>query len=619
MSLVICSNQEKDGASQRQGQSVYNAWSFRNPLSSTMTIPANSQVALQSCKINVDGRVVFSRNNHRFYTYFGDKLDLDGLTSPQIGDSTSYPTLTSLTLESEKGTIVELGTDDFANRIRDVVRSSSYHPNTKGLFDCEVLRNAENVDFQGYKFTFKQNSSSANVNNRPADGGFESFYRTDDEPGSFSYLDNVFQRQTTDNDEACCGIAKAQPFSLTNGSYIVEINNGSFANVNSSGVEWTVGLSRAVNQPYIDKFVPSYNYWRHDETRFFDNCFMDFGVGRDVNGELTVFHNVNDSTIEDGKGIMRRDIKYYNNTNSSFQGAGKYDLSGSGSSDYTKVGFFSNGEVISVKLYNGSSSVWELITEYDGAQSSETYFKPVNQSCWCLHPVLTIGADGNASRSTMRIEEFSGLNLTDYDATVINKGGWYETLEALGTTARCQDLETRDWNVWGVNDRTYKTLNGSGGINYQFVIIPEQSNIYAPTYGANARQLLGFNRNVVDVPNSGAGTNEVIYHSDSVPSLSSSLAMFVKLNNFGQNVVNAHNGNNSKIIAHLPRFDNTQSTGRLYFEPKNLVWLDLDNPAPLQVNEFDISFCYINEQYAEILTGQSIVCLYFREKPKELM
>ena len=70
MSLVICSNQEKDGTALRQQQSVYNAWSFRNPLSSTMTIPANSQVALQSCKVNVDGRVVFSRNNNKLYHYY---------------------------------------------------------------------------------------------------------------------------------------------------------------------------------------------------------------------------------------------------------------------------------------------------------------------------------------------------------------------------------------------------------------------------------------------------------------------------------------------------------------------------------------------------------------------
>lgn len=625
MSLVICSNQEKDGSSLRQGQSVYNAWSFRNPLSSTMTIPANAQVALQSCKINVDGRVVFSRNNHKVYGYFGDKLDLDGTTSPQISDSTSYPVIATFTNEDEKGQVIELGTDDFANRIQETFRKISYHPNTKELFECEALRNTDNVDFQGYKFTFKQNASNANVNNRPANGGFEEFYkvRSKTAPVIFSYLDNVFQREDGRDNVRCCGIAKAQPFSLTNGSYIVEINNDSFANVNSSGVEWLVALSRAVNQPTLDGYyVPDHNYYQYDDgLKFEQDCFVDFAVGRDVDGKLRVFHTVNDPDIDDGKGIIKKEVKYYNNTNSSFQDPDTpYDISAVNASIYTKVGFFSNGEDISVQLYNGSEGEWELITEFDAGQDASTYFKPVNQACWCLHPVLCIGSDGgNASSCTMRIEEFSGLGLTDYDATELNKGGWFETLEALGTTYRCAELETRTWNNPDTNTRTYKTLNGSGGVNYQHVIIPEQSEIYKPTFGANARQLLGFNRNVVDVPNSGAGTNSVIFQSAFAPSLSSSMAIFVKLNNFGQDVVNAHNGNKSKIIAHLPRFDNTQSTGRLYFEPNEMVFIDLNNPAPLQVNEFDISFCYINEQYAQILTGQSIVALYFRQKPKELM
>ena len=628
MSLVICSNQEKDGSSLRQGQSVYNAWSFRNPLSSTMTIPANAQVALQSCKVNVDGRVVFSRNNHKFYGYFGDKLDLDGTTAPQISDSTSYPVIATFTNEDEKGRVIELGTDDFANRIQETFRKISYHPNTKQLFECEALRNDDSVDFEGYEFTFKQNASDVNVNNRPANGGFVNFFhKENDDDALFSYTDNVFQREEGRDFFRCCGIAKAQPFSLTNGSYIVEINNGSFANVNSSGVEWQVALSRSVNQTDLDGYyVPDHNYFRHDDgLRLEQDCFVDFGIGRDVDGKLRVFHTVNDPAIEDGKGIIRKEVKYYNNTNSSFNVTDQpFDLNVStDASEYSKVGFFSEGENIKVMMYyddGKGNAEWRLVTEFDAGQDASTYFKPVNQACWCLHPVLCIGSDGgNASSCTMRIEEFSGLGLTDYDATELNKGGWFETLEALGTTYRCAELETRTWNNPDTNTRTYKTLNGSGGVNYQHVIIPEQSEIYKPTFGANARQLLGFNRNVVDVPNSGAGTNAVIFQSAFAPTLSSSMAIFVKLNNFGQDVVNAHNGNKSKIIAHLPRFDNTQSTGRLFFSPNEMVFIDLNNPSPIQVNEFDISFCYINEQYAQILTGQSIVALYFRQKPKELM
>ena len=90
--------------------------------------------------------------------------------------------------------------------------------------------------------------------------------------------------------------------------------------------------------------------------------------------------------------------------------------------------------------------------------------------------------------------------------------------------------------------------------------------------------------------------------------------MFVRLENFTQNCVNARMGNRSKIIAHLPRFDGQVETGRIFHQPHERVYLDLNNSEPLRVNSFDISFCYTNEQYATNLTGQSVVCLHFKEK-----
>ena len=615
MSLVVCSNKEQDGNTLRQDQSIYSAWSFRNSLPSTMKIPANSQVALQSVKVNVDGRVVFSRNNHRFYQWFGTKLDRDGV-SPQLKDTTSYVAVTGLSLDSERGKVVEMSLDDFAERLQAVIRSTSYHPNTKEKAQVDVLRNASGLDFLGYKIEFDQSTPIAN--SIPANGGFENWFRVDQPAGIFSYAGGVFKRETTNLYERCCGIAKDKPFSLNNGSFIVNIS-GAGANANASGVEWHVGLSRYINNPSGGYRVPDYNEWREDdELNINEDCFMDFGVARNYQGELVVYHNAWDPNVADGKSIRRQEIAYWENasTNASFAGSARISLDGE---PYTKVGFFSEGEKLRVSLYNGSS--WQDVVQYTGTADANTYFKPVNQSCWCLHPVLCVGNDDTHIHCTLSVEEFTAVPLIDYDPTTPNKGGWYETLELLTPgTFRCRDLETsRTWSNPAVDGGyVQKGLNASGGTALQHVLILEESNLYTPTSGANARQLLGFSNSILDNPNTITGNN-VIYQSDIVPSLTSSMAMFVRLNNFGQNVHNAHTGNRSKIIAHLPRFDNTQSTGRLYFEPNNLIWIDLDNPSDMNINEFDISFCYVNEQYATILTGQSIVCLYFRKKPKELM
>ena len=92
------------------------------------------------------------------------------------------------------------------------------------------------------------------------------------------------------------------------------------------------------------------------------------------------------------------------------------------------------------------------------------------------------------------------------------------------------------------------------------------------------------------------------------------MSLFVRLNNLGQNVLNAFTGFNSKMISHLTSLE-TQ-TGIVSYEPNNYVWLDLGNPAEINLTDFDLSINYINEQYATIVKGDSIICLYFREKPK---
>ena len=643
MSLIVCSNQEKDGKSLRQSSSVYNAWSFRNPLSSTMTIPANAQIALQSCKVNVDGRVVFSGNNNRFYHYLGEKLDLDGSTAPQNEDTTSQSVLVDLLSDDQKGEVLELSVDEFAGQIQDRVRQETFHPSFKGKFTCDPLRNASSLDFLGYKLTYAQEAS---VENKKADLVFDKWYSNAvDVNFTYTGADGVFKRNASigsdANDLPAVGLAPTLPFAVNasdlkhghlHSAFVVNIRNGSFANVQASGVPWQVGLSRCVNIHNPDgRYYPEYADETNDDgysSHFPDAVFGDFIAGRSADDDtLRIYHNVMDDNYKDGTTLVAREVKYWLNASSDFNGAAPFNLAtGTDASQYTKIGYFGDGEAISVKLYNASGAgTWEVVCEYSPTERGDSMFKPVNQACWCLHPFLNIDiVDDTTLDCTMQIEEFDvPSGLTGYaqpTGTRLSNAGWWELNEALNTEFRCQALEMRSWNkpTSAVPTYTYKQLNSENGIKYQAVLVLEPQSIYRGADGANGKAILGFNAAVVDTPSDAAAvdTNTMSYESDTPPDLQSSMAMFVRLNNFTQNVVNAYTGNNSKILAHLPRFDNNQSTGRLYFEPNNLIFIDLDNPSPLQVNEFDISFCYVNEQFATTLTGQSIVCLYIREKPK---
>ena len=78
--------------------------------------------------------------------------------------------------------------------------------------------------------------------------------------------------------------------------------------------------------------------------------------------------------------------------------------------------------------------------------------------------------------------------------------------------------------------------------------------------------------------------------------------------------MNAGNGNPSRIISHLPRFDGQNETGRLFFEPNTLVYVDLHNPQAMKINQLDVSLVYGDETFCEALVGTTVIVLHIRQK-----
>ena len=74
MSLIICRNRPNESDVVGTSSSIYEPWSFRNQLTSNIEVPANSQIALQSVKINMDGSLVLGDDSKIFYIYFGPTI-----------------------------------------------------------------------------------------------------------------------------------------------------------------------------------------------------------------------------------------------------------------------------------------------------------------------------------------------------------------------------------------------------------------------------------------------------------------------------------------------------------------------------------------------------------------
>ena len=645
MSFVVCSNKPQDGAEARNENSISKPWAFRNNLRSTYEIPENAQVALQSCKVNIPPRVVVGGNQNKFYQYLGQNISASGASVSEIDNTTSWPTLVRLT---DTDQYEDFDPTDFSDRVQERMRAGTYHPQFKEK--TTVTRNVEAAtgEFKGYDIKYDQHAKADKVNAVSSiDNSYKQWYvdigKYEKEPTTnfFKYTGatGVFQRGPgtdagLEQYSIAAGINIEKPLSLAFGEFEVDINEGgALANANASQVEWYVGLSRWINNPNgQNTWEPSYDVSKAGPEGFgeVDNenvtppsgmVHMDFGVGRSVQGKLVVFNRCRQS----GGAYGISEVSYWANTNSIYTGSGRFDLTDApnGKPNTTaiqRVRFTALGEKISLHLYDGSD--YRLVTEFDIAQPRASYFKPVAQSCWCLHPVLQIGTKKNINTSsTMRVRTFDTVPITKYDPTVENGGGWYENNKILGVeeTSRLVDLRYMNGSQTDANPGTYEYLSTSGtGINASAVLILGESNIYEPSHGANAAELLGFRKTIVDSPLvPAASALSQTYQSVTQPIFGSKNSLFVKLNNLGQDSINAMVGNQSKILAHLTSFED--KTGRLTHDPATLVYLDLNNASPLNVNEFDISFSYINEQYATVLTGQSIVCLVFRKKPKSLM
>lgn len=614
MSLVICSNQDSDAEAVTQKQSIYKAYSFRNALSSTYTIPKNSQVALQSVKYNLNGTFSISGNSYVLYQYYGQTIDASAFETIDT-NSTATPIRTPI-LDSDNDEVVELTAEELATQLESQMNKYIFHPNLVDLVSVVVKRDATTNEFEGFIINYDQYDTANNT--IPATGSAEDLNNnvraTGDEDWTYDGSTGTF---TSGEDPLYpqAVILPSYPLSAQNGSFVVN-----FRNPNGAGVEWAVGLSR-YTQTFFDggEFEPPY-YSRvlggDDQPN--EIFFYDYVVCR-KNGRLQVYHTPIDSSSRlGGEDYLQSEVLDYSDGEIPLD----YDLV-SNASRFEKVQFTLTGQQISIDMIDNTGAPFNLYT-YDSSYVNASQLKAVSQPIWNLYPVLYLEADENVYGNTLVIEQFTAcLNLQNWGHDQ-PYSSYYQNCEILDNLDRCEEIEVRPWNDQNIANRsgyiTYAGIKTGANvvIDLENFLIFEPSEVYQPSNGANTRNLLGFTDSPTNNYVYGTGSDphtRRIFTSTNVPKLLSTKSMFVRLDNFTQQSTNARQGNRSNIIAHLPRFDGQVETGRIYHEPKNLIFLDLNNSNDLHVNSFDISFCYSNEQYVTALTGQSVVALYFRQKP----
>ena len=630
MSLVITSNIGTENTPALSN--VFKPYSYQNRLLNTMKIPANSEIALQSAKINKNGLFVLDRTNSGFCQYFGTPVE--ELHNDNIENSTTVPFRAVIgSGEAFRAGDVknEVNIDDMVGEIQKGINEATFHPslitgvNTTGVVVSAKYDSSSEV-FEG--FTFVATQQTAKTTRNAADIVWTGINKNDDD---VTYAFTQAAGKVTSTTQS--------GFIVQNQEYPLSQNSGeaifNFSDANTAGGNWMCGLSRINRARDIGagdyEYSPTYfsppaqnsqlrrGVYVGNQLRYSDVAVVRQG------SELRVYQSSARSQFNSANYV--NEVTYFGAHNANFNT--QYNIA-TNTTNYEKVKFVLKNEELQIYLIDNKAAE-VLLCDYTtlraaGAVKNEC-LNPINAAKWALYPVCSVGGTVAAGRGITleSIQHYTSYPI--YDATKYYNYDWWGWSQEYNQTVFCRELESRDWNNFSRTTTNHgvgangllapKGVNASGGmVDYDSLIITARSNAYGEvnTELCNTQATLGFLGDPVSRPTASttlATTNQ----SNTTPKLIANISLFIRLNNFTQNSMNARQGTLSKIIAHLPRFDNSgNETGGLYFEPHEKTYISLNNPTELLVNSFDIDIVYENETFCTALTGKTIVCLHIRQK-----
>lgn len=641
MSLILTSNKASEDTP--DFSEAFKPYSYQNRLLNTMRIPPNSEIALQSAKINKNGLFILDRSNSGFCNYFGTPVE--DVFSKDINDTTTQPfrgVIGSGEAFREGDVKNEVNVEDMANQLQKGLDESTFHPSLIGAGGkSKVIVNtnydATGLNFEGFKFTATQQTAKTKKDTID-DDAFVTVAKND----ILGFTQAAGSVTSTDT----------QGFIVQNREHPISQNDGEcifdFSGVQANG-RWMVGLSR-INKPYQTEpgdfeYVP--NYFEADlnkgpnlsgrrvggRWRYADICVTRIG------NQLKIFQS-GARTIGTGDGIYMNEVIYYGAHNENFP-----NIIDASAGAYDKVKFSLTNEELTIEVAKGAGSFTILCdfttmtsaVDSKGAAKTQALknqcINPVNAAKWAMYPMMAASGSITGGAQVLKLESIE--HYADYpkytDATYYNHD-WWGWSQHYNETAFCRELEKRDWNNFSRTTTEHgfttgtnggkngllepKLLNGGSGMeDYDNLIITARSEAYGnSTDGTNTQDSLGFMGEPVSNPVAGLNNLVTINQSSTVPRLTSNISLFIRLNNFTQNSVNARQGTISKIVAHLPRFDNSgNETGGLYFEPHEKTYLALNNTDEILINSFDVDIVYENETLCTALTGKTIICFHIRK------
>ena len=680
MSLVVCSN-NKDETNLYDRNSLDQApYRFRNHLTNPLILPPNSEVAVQSVKINKDSLIQTSPSDI-WFQYFGERLDTSADPN-KVDRSTSNPIMCSLLDLNRETKTLYLNLNDYIQRLTDGMRRGIPHPDidmtttdgvASGTF-AEVVRTGghSSAEFNNIRMNFAMLSSTGNGSYDPDDPTVIGVASDD-----WKFLTDAYSLAKTmsvDLDEVdngkmvvtCLSTSNVggnnnnvcwlnrNPLSHLGGVFEIDLSSlqaGSGGNPEGINTAFAIGLSRGTGNKYgqVAYLDPTAGVLS-ENPHFYD--FVVYGEQLRGGGEffLRVGHSVLNSDVDTrdpSLPLAMEEIIYYDDgTGTPFgdltpwragvvvqAGTEGYNLSRNWGK-FDRLRFIMDGEEMIIEMEssvggadgNVVADTPVILTSYTEATEnlsgdSSNYPKPAGQTCWNLYPKVMIGTSGRAitiDKYDGRVMTYQGVN-TDADNV---DSSWYVRMVKEGNIRLCMELDTRYMFDMFNADNDYIPVpadeTNAFMENYHYVVILGNGEPhYTDTSRANLQARIGHSRAVLH----GARAATQVYNSDLIPNLMDTSSMFVRLDNFTQTTFNSGTGRPSKILYQVPRFDSSnRETGMsLYYEPHQRTYIKLNNTNEIALNEIHLSLCDNLERLADRgITGKTIVCLHFKQSETPL-
>ena len=642
MSLLITSSNRSGETNQLQVDAPYN---YRNDFGSGMRIPANSQIAVESVKINRQPTLDYEEGQVCNF-WMGQRLK----TNASFDESMSY------IIPSINRIKQNLGPQEFAEEFEEMMKEAySLHPefdSVNGITMTPIV--SATGDFGGFRYNIDQIGASATSAVPPSGTEKVIFGTLTDWDGTTmtSGSDDLYVQLQPQN-------ALGGPVSLFDG----ELKFDTFVGSGS----WTVGLGRPLinSSPGFDLEVDNLqipmpeigsNGVGPDGDQFYDYAVESKG------GVIKLYHAVPNPDVFGGTGayfagLVMREINYYqkNNTattvnndpNSSFATGSPIP-----SASIVDITFNISNEKVIISASGKMLCNASVVTS---ASFKDQVPKPLNQTCWKMYPTVSLFTSGdkvNISSYKCRTSTTIQDNIipnhwgfkcrihsdmktvfdraVDVDGNYIpfeawnNAWNWIEDIENRPLMKRFLD-EDGATNVPHTSPfvRDYKGLNASTMEGYEPLMICGKTDRYTGTviqeWQPNSNNILGFSPFVVApfADSVAVASGQASFQSSRRPTMSSENSTFIRVPTFTHKTFNFGTGNPSKILFQIPRFDNAGTeTGALYFQNQDKAYIDLNNPQDIMVTDLDVSFVRKDEKFAKDLTGSSEVVFYIRDKPR---